>query len=219
MKDVKKYYPNITPRYSMDGPSAYGKPDGVTLKLLNRLHGNVLEVGAGDGRYTHPMLERGLEVVAGDVDQKALDVLMKKTPENQIDHVKPVIFDAFEPFPFPDKSFDGVVSTAFLYLFPEEYIRNFMEEADRVTKTHGKVVVDFVMNRKRTDELGNEVKGEDEVQYGILSGSGALHGSVQDLFVDMESEHSYVDQDLLETAGYRMKAEKVSVLYEKPVSL
>lgn len=215
MKEASQYYPKINPRYSLEGGSVYGEPDTTTLSLMDRLHGNVLEVGSGDGRYTHPMLDRKLEVVAGDVDEKALAILVAKTPKEHSDRVHPVIFDAFEPFPFPDKQFDGVVSTAFLYLFPKEYIRSFMEEAHRVTKDDGQVLIDFVTDRERLDADGGIIKGEKEIAYDSISSHLMLSNAVKDLFVGSEIKDSLVDQDLLQTAGYRMKAKKKSLLFEK----
>ncbi len=215
MVEGKEFYPKITPKYSVEGESVFEKPDPVTLSILGLIKGRVLEVGAGDGRYTLPMVSSGLTVVASDVDKEALTVLKEKTPQNHKQRVNTVIFDAFQTFPFPDQTFDGVVCTAFLYLFPEEYLKRFVSEANRVLKKKGRLAIDFLTDRKRLDKEGNEIVGEREVQYDFQTGNKLVRRVLKGSFKDVRQGVSEVDQDLRATAGYKLKGTKISFLAKK----
>ena len=66
----------------------------------------VIDVGAGTGRFTIPLLERGAEVTACDASQQMLDVLREKTENPKL---RIVVVDSHR-LEFPDQSFDCAVS-------------------------------------------------------------------------------------------------------------
>src|SRR4026207_1885771 len=67
---------------------------------------NVIDVGAGTGRFTIPFLERGARVTACDASQHMLEVLQSKTASTGL---KTKIVDAHE-LPFDEKTFDCAIS-------------------------------------------------------------------------------------------------------------
>lgn len=215
LAEISQYYPNIQPKYSVDGPSVFGEPDSATMELIGQIPkgGRVLEVGAGDGRYTLPMAEMGLDVIAGDIDSVALDTLRKKAEKQQGRRLPIAIFNGFEPFPL--KEVDAVVNTALLYLLPEKHIREFTSAAHGSLKKDGLLVVDFVTNRKRVGVDGEEIRGENEIGYDLYSGLQTIGNVTDDLFKTEGLKFSHVNQDLRATAGYTMTAEKISILARK----
>lgn len=216
LAEIGKYYPEINLNYTVDGPSVFGEPDPVTLDLIRQIpvSGKVVEVGAGDGRYSLPMAEMGLEVVAGDVSKAALDTLSKKA-ENRGLTIPTVIFNGSEPFPKELHEADAVVNTALLYLLPQEHIREFAEASHQALRKNGVLIVDFVTDRQRIGVDGNEIRGKNEISYDIYGGLQTLAKTIDGIFEIDALKFSDVDQDLRETAGYTMKAKKISVLAKR----
>ena len=219
MLEGEQYYPRLNrrPNYDPNGPSVYGEPDPVTLGLLQAVkpHGQVLEVGAGDGRYSVPMLEQGLSVIASDVDPEPLDILRQRAPKDATGALCTVSFDAFGRFPIPDESVNAVVCTAFLYLYPESYIEIFAQQARRVLKEKGKLIIDFVTDRRRLAEDGSEIVGPNEVSYDQRTGQKMLKRVLKRAgFRTPKILTSRVHQDLLSTAGFTMDG----IVYLNPES-
>jgi demethylmenaquinone methyltransferase/2-methoxy-6-polyprenyl-1,4-benzoquinol methylase len=118
---------------------------GKLLPLLGDMAGKtVLDVGAGTGRLTLPLVERGAQVTALDVSKNMLDVLKQKQSK-----VTTVVGDA-EDLPFPDASFD-VVTAAFLIVHLKDP-RRFFDEVYRVLKPGGMFLVTNI-NQKDPPEI------------------------------------------------------------------
>lgn len=107
---------------------------GELIPLLGALAGKkVLDVGAGTGRLSLPLANRGAVVTALDVSPKMLELVKRKNAKINI-----VVGDA-ESLPFADGSFD-IVTAAFLIV----HLKNptgFFDEAYRVLKDGGILAV------------------------------------------------------------------------------
>lgn len=81
----------------------------------------MLEVGAGTGRISIPLLERGLDLIGCDLSSKMLRRLQEKFPSARIARS-----DAAR-LPFPTASFDNVLTAHVLHLIPSwrESLREF----------------------------------------------------------------------------------------------
>jgi ubiquinone/menaquinone biosynthesis C-methylase UbiE len=118
-----------------------GVPDllGVRIlrrRLLRNASGNILEVAIGTGknlRYYPP----GCRIIAVDVSREMLDVARKRATNLSLD-VSFLLADA-EALPFPDRSFDTVVSSLSTCTFPEAVIA--LQEMARVCRTEGRVLL------------------------------------------------------------------------------
>ncbi len=107
---------------------------GELIPLLGALAGKkVLDVGAGTGRLSLPLANRGAQVMALDVSPKMLELVKKKNSQ-----ITTVVGDA-ESLPFADGSFD-IVTAAFLIVHLKDPIR-FFDEVYRVLKDGGKFLV------------------------------------------------------------------------------
>lgn len=107
---------------------------GELIPLLGALAGKkVLDVGAGTGRLSLPLANRGAQVMALDVSPKMLELVKKKNSK-----ITTVVGDA-ESLPFADGSFD-IVTAAFLIVHLKDPIR-FFDEVYRVLKDGGKFLV------------------------------------------------------------------------------
>jgi ubiquinone/menaquinone biosynthesis C-methylase UbiE len=88
---------------------------GMRKNLLSHAHGRVLEVAVGTGR-NFPYYPKGCSVVGVDLSEEMLRVARKRAARLHIP-VELHRMDA-EDLPFPDRSFDTVVSSLSLCSFP-----------------------------------------------------------------------------------------------------
>ncbi|SRR5258706_14162062 len=218
-KSSQKYYPDIHPKYSPEGGSVYGAPDPNVLRLLRTLgsSGNVLEIGAGDGRYTFPMIKQGLNVTATDAELNVIDALGQRAgrlPEGHRDRLSRTYMNAFGQYHSPDEVFDAVVVTGFLYLFPPELISQVLREARRILVQKGKLVFDFATDLKRNDAEGNVIEGAEEVHYSFFPG----HSIIDKLLIEngfgiLERNLSFINETV--PAGYTIQNTKINTLAQK----
>ena len=212
--EAARYYPKKELQYCLDGPSVYDKTDPEIIELLNRIPtgARVLDVGAGDGRYTLLMLEKGLQVTAGDIDEEPLSILRQKTNTNQL---TTKVFNAFEPFPFPDKSMDVVVCTSLLYPFLEEIIRDFMKATNQVLRDDGMLIFDLATNRKRVNRSGEEVPLTDVIQYDSNAGLQTISNTFSGLFVADTITKNQVESEFHGQLQHKTFLTRLSVLARK----
>ncbi len=91
---------------------------------------DVLDLGAGTGKLTTRLVERGLQVIAVDPIPEMLELLSTSLPET------PALLGTAEEIPLPDSSVDAVlVATAWHWFDPERAA----EEVARVLRPGGRL--------------------------------------------------------------------------------
>lgn len=104
---------------------------------------NVLEVGAGTGRYSVALAKEGYNVTAVELAEKNFEFL-KRNSEG-LSNIISGRGDAVDLSRFPDKSFDLTLVLGPLYhLYDETEQKKALSEAVRVTKAGGTVIVAFL---------------------------------------------------------------------------
>ena len=102
----------------------------------------ILDIGAGTGRYSVPLSEEGYDVTAVELVKHNLGVLKAKGS-----NVKAYQGNALKLSKFADESFDLTLLFGPMYhLFTFEEKKRALEEAKRVTKTGGVILVAYCMN-------------------------------------------------------------------------
>ena len=119
--------------------------DPCVDQILSDVAGrSVLDVGCGEGRYCRKLAARGAVVTGIDPVQEFIDVASQRLPSG-------TFVTAFaESLPFPDGSFDTVLSYLTIIDFPD-YVGAIREMA-RVMRPSGKIVVVTVSNLASTTD-------------------------------------------------------------------
>jgi SAM-dependent methyltransferase len=97
----------------------------------------ILELGCGQGRDAIFFASKGIEVVAIDSSQGAIDVLSKIATEKNLP-IRPMIHNLSEGIPFNDSYFDAVYSHMFFNMrFTDDQLKYLFVEVNRVLKNGG----------------------------------------------------------------------------------
>ena len=148
---------------------------------------NILEVGAGTGRYSVALAKDGYSVTAVELVKHNLDVLISK-----LDGTEPITAiqgDALDLSSFRDQSFDLTMLLGPMYhLYTQEDKIKAMSEAVRVTKKGGYILVAYCMNEPTIIQyvfLGNNL---DEVMNTLLTDDWHCKSEPKEIFELVRTE-------------------------------
>ncbi|MDX1888440.1 class I SAM-dependent methyltransferase [Mycolicibacterium sp. 050158] len=117
---------------------------------------DVLDLGAGTGKLTVRLVERGLDVVAVDPIPEMLEVLRRSLPDT------PALLGSAEEIPLPDASVDSVlVAQAWHWFDPERAV----SEVARVLRPGGRIGLVWNVRDERSGwvkDLGRIIGKEDD---------------------------------------------------------
>ncbi len=99
----------------------------------------VLDAGAGTGRFTLPLRQRGFQVAALDISREMLDAGRRAAAKRGIPF--PAAMGLVDRLPFPDACFDSVVSITVVRHFPDW--SRILDEYARVAKPGGRIIFDM----------------------------------------------------------------------------
>lgn len=105
-------------------------------RLLQRASGKVLEVAVGTGKNLR-YYPANCQVTVVDISKQMLKIAQKRAAKLRMD-ASFLLTDA-ESLPFPDKSFDTVVSSLSTCTFPSPLVA--LQEMTRVCRTKGKILL------------------------------------------------------------------------------
>lgn len=106
---------------------------------------NILEIGAGTGRYSVTLAKKGLHVTAVELIGHNLEILRSKLDGTE--SITTIQGNALDLTQFPDNSFDLTMLLGPMYhLYTKEEKLRALSEAVRVTKSGGHILVAYCMN-------------------------------------------------------------------------
>ena len=104
----------------------------------------VLDAGCGDGVLSLMMAEKGALVTGVDLSVPNIDVCKKRAKDKELENAVSFLIGDAEKLPFPDNSFDLVVSSHVLEHLPD-FDQGF-KEIMRVTKKRAVIAIPTVLN-------------------------------------------------------------------------
>ncbi len=149
MNHLENYYTN----YDEDGRllSNHGRVEFLTtMKYIHDIIGcgekkRILEVGAGTGRYSIALAKEGHDVDALEYTEHNLAIMNSKI--DGIANIKTHRGTALDLSRFADEAFDITLVLGPMYhLYTKEEKQKTLEEAIRVTKKQGHILVAYCMN-------------------------------------------------------------------------
>lgn len=130
-------------------------PEAIDWLLPRGAH-TVLDLGAGTGKLTTRLVERGLDVIAVDPIPEMLEVLTQSLPET------PALLGTAEEIPLADDSVDAVlVAQAWHWFDPERAVK----EVSRVLRPGGRLGLVWNTRDERlgwVKDLGNIIGHEND---------------------------------------------------------
>jgi ubiquinone/menaquinone biosynthesis C-methylase UbiE len=147
--------------------SVWGTEDRATTNLLKKtdITGKWLNLCAGDGRFNNQLLSMVTELVAVDINEDALQKIIRITPDKLREKLTIEIANIAKALSFDDDIFDGIFCVGTLHLFPKQIFRSIFAEMERVLKPGGKIIIDFATDIKRTYPDGSLWIIENEPNY------------------------------------------------------
>lgn len=105
----------------------------------------ILEIGAGTGRYSLALAREGYKVDAVELVEHNIETFKSKMQPGE--NIRIMQGNAMDLSMYGDETFDGVLSLGPMYhLFEEKKKKKALEEAIRVTKRGGIIFVAYCMN-------------------------------------------------------------------------
>lgn len=144
---LKNYYEN----YDEDSRlrSKHGSVEFLTTMRYIERHltenCRIIEIGAGTGRYSHALAQKGYRVDAVELIEHNIEIFKSKTEEGE--NISVVRGNALDLSDFADSTYDITLLLGPMYhLFTEEERKKALREAVRVTKKGGIIFAAYVGN-------------------------------------------------------------------------
>lgn len=95
----------------------------------------ILDVGCGNGRFCPTMINAGADYTGIDIAENLIKIAKKNYPAGKF------AIAAADSLPFPEQTFNAVVSIAVLHHLPSKNLRRrFLKEIRRVLKNNGEFI-------------------------------------------------------------------------------
>jgi SAM-dependent methyltransferase len=137
----------------------------------------LLDLGCGGGRHAGLFASHGYQTSAADFSAAGIDLATNRAKEEGLQ----INFEVTEAdnLPYPDASFDGVLSYAVLYYLPFDRFKRAVQEIRRVLKPGGRT---FVVTRTTEDSRCVTGVPDGQSSYRVCSITG---GAPNDSEIDM----------------------------------
>lgn len=146
VKIIKSFYSEIDEDDRLTGSRQGQLEYFTTMEYIHRFAqcgAKILEIGAGTGRYSIALAKEGYNVTAVELVEHNLAILKKNSQD--LTNLKAFQGDALNLNQFEDEAFDVTLMFGPMYhLYDEKDIHQAIDEAIRVTKENGVILVAFL---------------------------------------------------------------------------
>jgi ubiquinone/menaquinone biosynthesis C-methylase UbiE len=122
---------------------------------------SIIDVGCGTGALCYVLYSQGIKVTGVDSAERMLAVAAKKLAHTDVQLVHA---SAYEPTPFPDKSFDIAISSYTAHGMQETERRKLYREMNRLAK-HQVIFHDYNDNRALTIDIAERLERSDYFNF------------------------------------------------------
>lgn len=176
-----------------------GEPETINAVNLHVTSGTWLDLGAGDGRYSVRMLNKADRLIAADVDSHALQKLWFRSPKLQRNRLSLLVLNVMQ-LPFSPNSFDGVLCTGILHLFPEDILFDILSQISRIIKPKGILIIDMGTDIERLRADGSIFVRPDDQRYTTKQALNILETALSNY--SRQVQISSFQDDLTSTGEY-----------------
>ena len=139
--DAKEGYDIYASTYENDHAFLNTFEKAYLFNMLGDIKGKkALDAGCGDGRLSEQLMKFGADVSGCDVSEEMIKICNKKFIG------KDFIVADVENMPYPDESFDLIVST--FVIVHLDFLEDFFDECFRILKPEGTLIVSNINQRK-----------------------------------------------------------------------
>ncbi len=125
--------------------------------LLARGARRVGDLGCGTGRHVVHLAQQGLE--CWGIDNAPTGLRLTSQWLNQVGAVAPLLLaDSRFPLPFPDASFDGLLSTHVIHHARLEAVKNSAQEIRRIVRPGGLLLISVPFTMSEENHLAEEIE-------------------------------------------------------------
>ncbi len=143
---VNKFYNQIDEDARLSASRQGQLEYATTMHYIHRFAtegSKILEIGAGTGRYSIALAKEGYEVTAVELVEHNLEILQKNS--KGMANIESFQGDALDLTQFADETFDVTLVFGPMYhLYEKEDVHKALDEAIRVTKKEGVILVAFL---------------------------------------------------------------------------
>ena len=183
MNELEKYYNKFNEDKRL--LSRHGQVEFfVATHYINEVIGsrknlNIIDIGAGTGRYSLELLNKGHNVTAVELVNKNVSQIKMKS-----DKIKAMQGDALNLKKFKDNTFDIALLFGPLYhLFNEKDKLKAIEEAKRIVKPNGYILIMYLTNEYAVVTYAlKEGHLRECLENGMLDSNFITHAETKDLY-------------------------------------
>lgn len=187
--------------FKLGSESLWGSGEEETLSAIkNKVQNGLwLDIGAGDGRYSIPMLKSVETLIAADLDEKALKKLNYRATRKHKEKLHLVKLN-ITSLAFKKEIFDGILCTGLLHLFPEDMLVSILTTLSGLLKPEGTLILDFGTDIERRLLNGTLYNNSHEIVYTTSKALKLLEMGLPN--INYQIQISSFEDDLTKTGEY-----------------
>lgn len=145
-KIIEDYYNNHDEDSRLIKDNAHKVEYITTTKYIEKYlkkGDRILEIGAGTGRYSINYAQKGYQVDSVELVNKNLEILKSKVTEDM--NITAIQGNCMDLYMYQDNTFDITLVLGPMYhLYEEDDVNKAINEAIRVTKSGGKILIAYI---------------------------------------------------------------------------
>lgn len=190
--------------FTIGNESLWGSGEKETLSVIaSEIQGGEwADLASGDGRYAVNITNNVKKLYAIDIDKNALRKLQSRIQTNEVNKVELIQMNLVN-LGFRNFSFDGIICTGILHLFPKEVLIRLFPQIISILKPEGKLIIDFGTDIQEFNHKGELLPSSYKYSYSTNEAIDFLSTALNSL--NPQISVSSFEDDLSKIEGYGYK--------------